>query len=376
MRDFKSNVSRGLKLVRMLNLDSKANIGPIRIEIAATSACNYKCWFCASHSYLRETSVAPLFMNEEIIRNLFQDLRDLHVNELLFSGDGEPLLSKEMLNQVRRHGKDFKIEILTNGSNLNIVDEEIFRNLNLLTISLNSGNGNSHQSTHGYQGENQFPGIVQNIERLLRIARANKKIKLNYVITADNYEEMDDFIRMAAGWDIHFVARPVLADVQKYGNKILDRQMLENLKDKATKYLAGNRLSNRISLSLELLKRACQINYQPSAVNDKLFPCYVGFFDPYICSNGDVLLCCSGQERPLGNLNEESFQSIWQKTRNLALRISATQMPKTNQPVLALCRKCINVQYHSLAFHNIYSKIPFLPAALENRSKKLNAMNT
>jgi hypothetical protein len=51
----------------------------------------------------------------------------------------------------------------------------------------------------------------------------------------------------------------------------------------------------------------------------------------------------------------------------------ATQMHKTNQMAFSACRNCVNVQYHSLAFHNIYSKIPVLPGLLENRSRKLDS---
>jgi MoaA/NifB/PqqE/SkfB family radical SAM enzyme len=375
LKDFRSNVFRGLKLIRALNFDPNTRVGPIRVEIAATSACNYRCWFCASHSYLKTDSIEPLFMSDEIIRNLFHDLRRLRVTELLFSGDGEPLLSRAMINEIKHSGKDFKIEILTNGGNLGEVDDELFRNLRFLTISLNSGNGNSHQVTHGYKGENQFPGIVSNIERLLNFSGANKKIKLNYVITADNYDELDDLIKMAAKWDVIFMARPVLADKQKFGHKTLDNQMLENLNKKATQYLAGRNLSGRLSLSLELLRRACRITHQESSVNNSLFPCYVSFIASYICSSGDVLICSSGQEKPLGNLNKDSYQSIWQKRPNMAQRILATQMHKTNKAAFKACRSCVNVQYHSLAFHNIYTKIPLLPGLLEKRGNKLGSLN-
>lgn len=373
-KDFKSNLYRGFELIRMLNFDKNAMLSPIRIEIAPTSACNYNCWFCESHSYSINRRVKPLFMSDELIHNLFIEFRKLRVGELLFAGNGEPLLSKALLDEIKHNGKNFKIEILTNGSNLSAIDEELFQNLRFLTISLNSGNGTSHQLTHGYKGENQFPEIVRNIERLLNSPDANKKIKLNYVITTDNYEEMDDFIKMATSWDVSFMARPVKVDDLLLRTKGLGNQMLENLNKKVTQYPASRSLSNRLSLSLQLAKRACQINYKEPTRSNNLYPCYVSFYMSYIQSNGDVLLCASGQERPLGNLNEESFQSIWQKRNSLELRVMATQMHKTNKEVLVPCRNCVNVQYHSLAFHSIYSKTPLLPKLLESRGRTLNSM--
>lgn len=374
LKDVKANLYRGLKLVRMLNFDGSASMGPIRIDIAATSACNYKCCFCKSHSYLKANCVEPIFMSDEIIRNLFNDLRELHVKELLFSGNGEQLLSKALITEIKRNGKNFKIEVLSNGSTLSSVDEELFNNLNFLTISLNSGNGASHQITHGYKGENKFGEIVEHIERILNFANANNKIKLNYVITADNYDEIEHFFQRATKWDVSFMARPVSVAFQELGIKGLNHLMLDSLTKKIAQYLANKTFSSKLILSFQLVDRACQIAFRKLEGNN-LYPCYVGFIQGAIESNGDVLLCCDGQEKPLGNLNKESFLRIWQKKENVALRIIATQMHKTNKSIFDRCVNCDNVQYHSLAFHNIYSKIPALHKLLENQNRKLNSLN-
>jgi len=372
LKGLKSNLYRGLKLIRMLNFDRNATIGPVRIDIAATSACNYKCLFCHSHSYLKADCVEPIFLSDEIIHNLFIDFGELRVKELLFSGNGEPLLSKALINEIKQNGRNFEIEVLSNGSTLASVDEELFRNLSALTISINSGNGASHQVTHGYKGKNQFGEIVKHIERLLNFAGANNKIKLNYVITTDNYDEIDDFFKMAIRWDVSFMARPVSIDFPELGARGLNQHMLDNLNKKVAPYLADKTLSSKLLLSFQLVSRACQIACK-NLTESNLYPCYLSFIQGYIGSNGNVLLCSEGEERPLGNLNEESFLSIWQKKENLALRIKATQMQKTNKPIFSGCYNCANVQEHSLAFHNIYSKIPALPGLLESRGKKLSS---
>ena len=375
LKDLKSNLYRGLKLIRMLTFDRNATIGPIRIDIAATSACSYKCCFCDSHSYLKADCVEPIFMNDEIIHDLFIDLKRLHVKELFFSGNGEPLLSKALINEIIRNGKNFKIEVLTNGSVLDSIDEEVFNNLSVLTISINSGNGASHQITHGYKGENKFGETVKHIERILAFPNANNKLKLNYVITSDNYDEIEDFFKMAIRWDVSFMARPVSTDFPELQVKGLNHAMLDSLNERVTQYLTTKNLSSKLSLSLQLVGRACQIAYEQLEGNSNPYPCYIGFIQGYVGSNGDVLLCCEGHEKPLGNLNEESFLSIWQKKENRALRIMATQMHKTNKPIFSDCRDCTNVRYHSLAFHNIYSRIPVLPKLLENQNRKVNSSN-
>ncbi|MFC1900299.1 SPASM domain-containing protein [Chloroflexota bacterium] len=355
----------------MLNFDKQASLGPIRIDIASTSVCTYKCCFCEVHSFLITDIAKPTFLNDDIIHNLFVDCKKLGIKELLFSGDGEPLLSKALINEIRQNGMEFKIEVLTNGSSLGLVDDELFRNIGALTISLNAGNGKSHQLTHGYKGENRFNEITDNIERILKFRNASDKIKLNYVITSDNFDELDDFFNLALRWNVSFMARPVGIIFPELSVKELSQDMLDNIDTKVKQYLAAGNMSGKLALSFELLQRALRMSFTKPEGSEP-YPCYMGFIQAYIKSDGDVLLCGEGEDRPLGNLNRETLSSIWQKKESLSLRIAATQMHNTNNPVFEMCTNCANVRYHSLAFHSIFSRIPFLPALLKKRSKELN----
>jgi MoaA/NifB/PqqE/SkfB family radical SAM enzyme len=372
LKDLGANLGRGLKLVRMLNFDPGAKTGPVRVEIATASACNYQCCFCHSHSYTRPNDTPPVIMTDEAVHNIISDLKKLKVKELLFSGNGEPLLCKGLAREIKENGRYFKIEILTNGSSLELVDEALLRNLAYLTISLNSGSGASHQLTHGYKGPNQFPVIISHIERILKYPRANDKIKLNYVVTADNPGELDDFFQKAMQWDVTFMARPVSVDFTELKPKELTREMLQQVNSKAQQYLKTGGLSGKISLSFQLLSRACEIalnklNNQQPEISQHLHPCYMSYIQPYIAANGDVLLCSEGGENPLGNINRDSFLSIWQNKEKLAVRIACTQMHLTGKPPFKACVDCANVLYHSATFHGIYTKIPLLPGRLARK---------
>lgn len=368
--DLKANILRGFKLIRILNFDRKNKIGAVRAEISVSSACNYRCCFCHSHSYLKNSSINPEIMNGRVLHELLNDLRKLQVREILFSGNGEPLLCNELVNEIKQSGKDFKIEIITNGSCLNLVDEELLRNLEYLTISLNSGNGASHQQTHGYKGENKFFEILDNIKRISEYKHAKYKIKLNYAITNDNIDELDDFIKLAMDLGVLFMVRPISVDFPELKYKELDGIDLRHINNIANYYLKTQKLTNKIRLSLELLNRSCglaldKLSPQPEK-GQYLHPCYMPYIQPYISSNGDVLLCSSGEEKPLGNINIESFKSIWQKEATRKMRLSCTQMHVTNNPVFNECINCANVLYHSATFHGIYSRITILSKYLEN----------
>ena len=303
----------------MLNYDKNARVGPIRIDIAATSACNYNCYFCKAHSYIKEKHIAPVHIEEDILHRLLVDLKSLRVKNILFAGNGEPLLNPILPDIIRQYGEGFDIEVLSNGSTLDVMNENLFDKLRYLTISLNSGNGNSHKAIHGYKRTEQFPKISEHIERILQYRKAPNKVKLNYVITVDNMNEIDDFKKLASKWGVQSTIRHMSVDFKELRGKSVDNNDVE----------------------IDSVKR--------------LAPCYFGFIQPSIVSNGDVLICCDGQDKPLGNLYERDFLDIWQDENNKLLRLEATKM-KT--PLFKMCSGCANAQLHSKVFHKIYSKLP------------------
>jgi MoaA/NifB/PqqE/SkfB family radical SAM enzyme len=369
-RDLVSNAARGIKLVRMLNFDRGARLGPIRIDIAATSACNYHCCFCGAHSSLTEQHIASEFLSEPALDSLLSDLRAMRVRDILFSGNGEPLLSPTLLAVLPRYIKYYDVEILTNGARLEVVDQQLFDQLKFLTVSLNSGNGQSHQVTHGYRGENLFPRIVSEIERLLGYRRAARKIKLNYVITRDNYAELEDFIRLARKWDVSFMARPVSIIFPELQPRALTPEMLAEVNEVVDRNLKAN-TSHKQTVSLQLLQRAVSAMPEPQTAGGRLFPCYYGYIQGFVEANGDVLLCPSTADHPLGNINADGFRDIWQRLDNQLMRLLATRIPDTGDVLSHFCYDCQNVQYHSLAFHNVYSKIPILPGRLLKRIERM-----
>lgn len=256
---------------------------------------------------------------------------------------------------------------------MNAIDQHLFNHLKFLTISLNSGNGQSHQATHGYGGENLFPQIVSEIERLLGYKQATKKIKLNYVITRDNYRELDDFIQLARKWDLSFMARPVSIIFPELQPRGLTPEMLEQVNEVIHRNLQSANNSRKLTVSLQLVQRAVSTMAEQQTARGRLFPCYYGYIQGFVEANGDVLLCPSTADHPLGNINSERFRDIWQRLDNQLTRLLATRLPDTGNVLSRFCYDCQNVQYHSLAFHNVYSKIPILPKLLRRRIERMDA---
>ena len=313
-----ANILRGIKLVRKINFDPHSKIGPLRVVIGPTSACNYQCVFCGTHSYMAEARVKPEYMNPVIFNKALGQIRDTGTDTLLWAGQGEPTLSQSMIDFINKNEYGYKNQILTNGSMLDRIDRVTFGNVSALVVSLNSGNGRSHQLTHHYRGGNQFPKIVDNIKRLLTYPNGQRKISINYVITKDNQDELEDFDKMCHELGVAYNARAIDASLSG-----LERLKIDG--ENAAKILRA---------------------------------CYVGFIQCYIPVNGDVLICCGLIDRPMGNIYNDDFRDIWARTRGLRLKASA--MDKTQIPIARGCCGCINAVASSARFHRFYSKIPLL----------------
>ena len=68
------------------------NIYPIEIEISPSGACNHRCIFCAV-DYL---GYKPSFLDKEMLLKNISHMRENGLKSVICSGEGEPLLNKDM----------------------------------------------------------------------------------------------------------------------------------------------------------------------------------------------------------------------------------------------------------------------------------------
>ena len=362
------NAKRALQLIRMLNYNPSSTIGPLCVDVAVTSKCNYRCYFCDAHSYLKKDRVKGENMPEEMVSALFQDFSELGVKEVLLSGNGEPLMLGHVRRLIMEFADRFQVKVLTNGSFQNKVTPKQFACLNKLTISLNTIDDGLHKLIHGYGGTSQLSRIVSDIERLLAFPHSRNRIQINYVMTSDNIGEFDDLIRLSQQWDVFFSIRPIYVDFAEVEPKKLDETSLKKIRDKAVEYLRGGNFSGRSRATLKLARGAFAkiVECNP----DSLSPCYAGFFWGNIWSNGDYSQCVY-TKTILGNINDRSFKEIWQNPLTQARLYTAALMHEAEEPAFPTCYGCEGGQMYSSLFHKLFRRIPLQTTLLRHwRNKK------
>jgi radical SAM protein with 4Fe4S-binding SPASM domain len=59
-------------------------------------------------------------------------------------------------------------------------------------------------------------------------------------------------------------------------------------------------------------------------------PCQLGWFHTIIRANGDVIPCCKGRNKPMGNLYERTFQEIWYSSKYDEFRDKGKHLSKSD----------------------------------------------
>jgi hypothetical protein len=62
----------------------------------------------------------------------------------------------------------------------------------------------------------------------------------------------------------------------------------------------------------------------------KRIPCYTGWMFSRVMANGNVVPCCKGYLKPMGNVYKNTFKQIWQGTLQKEFRYKGTHLPLTN----------------------------------------------
>lgn len=103
---------------------------PLHIRIKPTNACNHRCSYCAyreDHLQLGKDMVEKDYIPRGKMMEIIDDCAAMGVKAITFSGGGEPLYYKYILDTVKKlSDTDIKFASLTNGSRLEGEIAEVF----------------------------------------------------------------------------------------------------------------------------------------------------------------------------------------------------------------------------------------------------------
>lgn len=284
---------------------------PLYAEISPSGACNHRCSFCA----LDYLGYEPRFLDTPLLMERLTEMGSLGVRSIMYGGEGEPLLHRDMaaiVNHTKRAGID--VALTTNGTFLaGAFVEEAADSLSWIRVSLNAATPGTYAALHGTDPDD-FARVLDNLSAAVAVIRrrgSSCTVGVQMVLLPENAGEAEPLAALArdAGAD-YFVVKPYSQHLKsisrRYGQ--LDYAPYVHLEERLER-LATDRF--------RVIFRAGAMAKMDGG--DRGYGrCLALPFWSYIDSAGAVWGCSShlGDERfRYGSITESTFRGIWQGER-------------------------------------------------------------
>lgn len=293
------------------NWDKAQKIYPIYVEISPSGLCNHNCSFCGLDFTPQNKAV---FLEAGILKDRLSEMARLGVKSVMFAGEGEPLLHKDMA-EITMHAKKTGIDVAftTNGTCLiKRFCETALSSIEWIKVSINAGTPKTYAKIHNAP-ENHFELVLRNIAYAVGIRneqRLSCVIGAQAILLPDNKDEMEALAKSVqdAGCN-YLVIKPYSQHPQsvtsKYQNVSYQQDEMKNLEGTLSKLNGGNFKVIFRSQTMERISKGKTYSKCHSTP----------FFWAYISSVGDIYSCSVflGKEKfLLGNIYRNTFKGIWE----------------------------------------------------------------
>lgn len=279
---------------------------PIYAEIGLFGGCNHRCIFCAFDYLKYKPDILPLQCLKKFIRVAAKN----KVKSILFSGEGEPLLHKDICEIISfAKSKDIDVALSTNGVLLNKnIAEKILPNLSWTRFSINAGTKKTYAFIHGTV-EQDFAAVMKNLARAVRIKVKNKykcAIGVQFLLLPENIKEIKVIAARVKniGAD-YLVIKPYCPHPLSKKKMRIDVEEKDlNKMEECLKKLCGG------DFNIIIRNRAWA-----GGLSGKTYKHCLGFeFTTHITVRGEVYPCnafIGKRDFAYGNICRQSFDKIW-----------------------------------------------------------------
>jgi len=170
---------------------------PLHVRIKPTNICNHRCSYCAYRArglQLGQDMDERQSMPEAKLLEVVEDLADMGVGAVTFSGGGEPLCHPGLVPAVRVLAREgVRFATLTNGSLLRGETAELFAHRGVwVRVSMDGWDGPSYAAYRGV-GEGEFAKVMANLEAFKRLGGACQ-LGVSLIVDAVNHARVFDFL--------------------------------------------------------------------------------------------------------------------------------------------------------------------------------------
>ena len=282
---------------------------PVYIRIKPISTCNHHCSYCSYHDVdlkLRTRFNYKDKLSIEIMRALVEDILDMGVKAVTFSGGGEPLLYphiNEAMQTLSAGGVD--LSIITNGQLLKDQSAQLLAQAKWVRVSMDSCDAEQYARIRDIP-EAWFHDICENIKNFSRIKNPECELGVNFVVTPDNAGGVYAMIRFVKGLGAdHIKLTAMVAKDLDALHAPFKAQVIRDIQR------AKDELEDKTFKIINKYEYDFDMN---TVTRRKYARCPIQQIVTVVASDGKIYLChdkaytSSGE---LGDLNTQRFKEIW-----------------------------------------------------------------
>ena len=274
---------------------------PIYLEVGVTDSCNYRCTFCALDFLEKKGS----FIDSDLMDRTLDEVGEYGVKAVMFAGEGEPLLHKDIGRFVQTARKTMDVSITTNGYAL--TEEKIGQvipYLNWIRVSMDAGNPDTYAEVHG-TSPHSFERVLDNLQNTVDFRNSQSletKIGVQFLMLPQNRGEVLILARRLEEIGVdNLQVKPYSHHPQSLNDFSLEDH--EPFRKELESFGGG----------LEILFRDNAV--QRVGKEKGYSECHGQSFISLIDCKGNVLPCNLFYGRGIGNLHNNSFKEIWESKK-------------------------------------------------------------
>ena len=172
---------------------------PLHVRIKPTNVCNHNCWYCAYKSdnlQLGQDMVEKDFIPLNKMLEILDDIKDIGVKAVTFSGGGEPFTYRYFLETVKKLIEyNIPFASLTNGSKLKGEIAELFaNNATWIRVSIDGYDDESYAKARDVK-VGEFSKIIQNMKDFSAL-NGKCALGVSFIVDNQNYKHTYKFVEL------------------------------------------------------------------------------------------------------------------------------------------------------------------------------------
>lgn len=288
---------------------------PIYLEISPSGACNHRCTYCA----LDFMEYKPRFLDTKLLKKRLSEMGALGIKSIMYAGEGEPLLHKDIAKIIRHtKGSGIDAALTTNGVLLDRgLADSIIPYTTWIKVSINGATKETYGKIHRAD-PGDFAKVIENMSYADRLRRRKGyacTLGMQLLLLPDNFRECVDLAKKARDIGMDYLV------VKPYSQHPFSKTTrYKNIR--YGKYLSlADKLAVLNSERFNVIFRIDTMKRWDTGAHDYRH-CYALAFWAYIDASGNLWSCSAhltDKRFRIGNIYKNTFKELWNSERSRRL---------------------------------------------------------